>query len=341
MPEMSFLDYLFSEKAKIIPHMIGSIFGGILVAVLTALYFKFRRQVRKWWFKRVFGQDADKDGNYFIVYAKLFPPSVLDEAGNPVLRPFTKPARTPVLFRSEFSIENPVSSCELRAAKYLSAAFGSLVQGQPILTSDMDIELSESPLDRSFISLGGGLSNWKTDDVLNNESNKLVRILPDGFISVDPERLVLRMNSRFDYGLILRIRPNEFPDRVWIVCAGLGEWGTSGAAWYLAKRWRKLLRANYSWSNPLYFGKGINFATIVRVKSGQDESAKPVAHFKSPEDVLSWQLSHTGPTTQTSEPYTTSAPSSPSASAAYQEDLGTPTLSSVSATPDDFEDNAD
>jgi len=32
--------------------------------------------------------------------------------------------------------------------------------------------------------------------------------------------------------------PADFPNHSWIVCAGLGEWGTSGTAWYLAHRWR-------------------------------------------------------------------------------------------------------
>jgi len=27
---------------------------------------------------------------------------------------------------------------------------------------------------------------------------------------------------------------------VWIAVAGLGEWGTSGAAWFLSKNWKKI-----------------------------------------------------------------------------------------------------
>jgi hypothetical protein len=37
----------------------------------------------------------------------------------------------------------------------------------------------------------------------------------------------------------LKIIPKSFPNRVWIAVAGLGEWGTSGAAWFLSKNWKK------------------------------------------------------------------------------------------------------
>lgn len=320
---------------QILRNVIGSVFGGILVAILTSLYFPFKRRMRKWWFKKIFGQDADKDGTYHIVYAKLSLPGVFDQQGNPVTHPYYKPPRRAGSIPARFSIENPVSSCEVRAAKYITAAFGTSVEGQPILTSDIDIESSESPLDRSFISLGGSASNWKTYDVLDNSSNKFVTIESDGFISVETEKPVLVLDSKFDYGLILRLRPEEFPHRVWIVCAGLDEWGTSGAAWYLSKRWRKILWATWSWWNPFGFGKGTDFATIVRVRRGQDESAKSIVHFKKPEDVRSAADQIEAPTTQ---PETTSsiAPSSSSS-----ESVSITAEPSRSATPYDFEDNSD
>lgn len=266
--------------------LVLNIIGGMIVAILSVLYLKFNRVMRKWWFKRIFGQDADKDGMYYVVYGKLSLRECLDANGDRIQFPYAKQPRAGILSPVGFSIQNPVSSSELRAAKYIASAFAYSAASQPILTSDIDIDLSESPLDRSFISLGN-LSNWKTLDAFENPSNKLVRMTASNFISTLHERQVLDKNKRFDYGLILRIRPEQFPHRVWIVCAGLGEWGTSGATWYLSNKWKKLLWSNWFWWNPIGFGKGTDFATIVRIKPGQDESAIPVAHFKTQKDVES------------------------------------------------------
>ena len=75
--------------------------------------------------------------------------------------------------------------------------------------------------------------------------------------------------------MILKIHPSQFSNRTWLVCAGLGEWGTSGAAWYLAYKWREIYR----------FAKSEHFSIIVRVRPGQDESAEPVINAKSEDDV--------------------------------------------------------
>jgi hypothetical protein len=55
---------------------------------------------------------------------------------------------------------------------------------------------------------------------------------------------------------------------VWIVCAGIGERGTSGTAWYLANKWQELRSKT----------KDKPFAAIFRVEpdahSGRDQSAE-------------------------------------------------------------------
>jgi hypothetical protein len=77
-------------------------------------------------------------------------------------------------------------------------------------------------------------------------------------------------NKRFsitnkDYGLILKIPNLRFPNHFFFVCAGLGEWGTSGASWYLASKWKDLQKE---------FGKA--FGVVVEVDVGSDESARRV-----------------------------------------------------------------
>jgi len=70
---------------------------------------------------------------------------------------------------------------------------------------------------------------------------------------------------RKDYGVILKIPNLRFPGYYFFACAGLGEWGTSGAAWYLSRHW---LRLQPEFGGPL--------AVVVEVEIGSDESARRV-----------------------------------------------------------------
>jgi len=79
---------------------------------------------------------------------------------------------------------------------------------------------------------------------------------------------LVQFKPGFDYGLILKLHPVQFPERVWIVCAGINERGTSGTAWYLANRWQELRRK----------AEDKPFAAVFRVEpnvhSGRDQSAE-------------------------------------------------------------------
>ena len=60
-------------------------------------------------------------------------------------------------------------------------------------------------------------------------------------------------------------------NRTWIAVAGLGEWGTSGAAWFLARNWKEV--------EKIYKQKP--FGLIIKVRAGKDESAQLV--YRSPQ----------------------------------------------------------
>ena len=97
----------------------------------------------------------------------------------------------------------------------------------------------------------------------------------DGFYSKVSGGFLIRNDQTFDHGVILKINPVNQPGRTWICCAGLGEWGTSGAAWYLSRRWRDL--HSRLGAKP--------FAMIVRIRPGQDESAEPVVFGSTPQEI--------------------------------------------------------
>ena len=261
------------------------IFIEIIVPLVLFLYILFSKKLKNFWFKRIFGKDAGKKEIFTIAYAGFeLRYCIINQTFHKANYPYFKPRRGSKTIDEYFSIENSVSNCELRAAKYLVSAFISAYACQPNLTSDLDIESSANALDTSFLSLGA-LSNYKTVDILQDTSNNLVEMTTDCFYQINTKNPILKLEQGYDYGLILKIRPKDYPHRVWVTCAGLGEWGTSGAAYYLANNWRNIINKTSAWWNPLCFGKGRNFAVIVRVVPEKDDSAKLIAVFKNSRSV--------------------------------------------------------
>jgi hypothetical protein len=208
-------------------------------------------------FKQVFGPGVDKPG-FAVVYGEL--------ALNPAIsgvstHPYVKVGGNQ---RFGLAISRPVSQCELRAANYLSSSIGNGVGCTPSLVADSDVR---SIFDLDFVSFGGPMSNFKSEDCQSNSGNTLAIFDQANARFVEPKTLKLISDcsdQNFDYGLILKVHPKQFHDRVWIMCAGFGEWGTSGAAWYLANRWAEIRKQV----------KDRAFAVVVRVRPQQDQSAE-------------------------------------------------------------------
>ena len=180
----------------------------------------------------------------------------------PHSHPYTKPGGDPNL---GFSISQPVSISEVRAANYLASAIGKYAGTTPSLRSDLDVIAN---LDLDFISLGGPGSNLKTADCQLNAGNRLAAIdlINSQFVTPVGGQSLVTFDPGFEYGVILKVHPTQFPTRVWLICAGIGEWGTSGSAWFLAHKWTQIRKE----------ARNKPFATIVRVRPGQDESAESV-----------------------------------------------------------------
>jgi hypothetical protein len=101
--------------------------------------------------------------------------------------------------------------------------------------------------DASFISFGLSSNDCTHMYRRRTRGKALFDIIRDGlgseFLRVGGEDFATKPGE-VCYGIIVRYHPDpeHEPDRVWMLCAGLGERGTTGAAWYLANRWRHLLR---------------------------------------------------------------------------------------------------
>jgi len=252
--------------------IIQNIVGGAITVGLIELGRLFYRIYWHHNFKSLFGNDLFSSDGFHITYAKLLLPPLTKGDGSPHTHPYLKPGEESSGI--SFSIENPVSSCELRAAKYLAEVMGKEAKKTPLLTADLELR---ARVNISFISIGGPASNYKSRDVLNNEKNNLI-VFDDIFRTPNTRRPLVSHQGGFDYGLILKLNPNNFLNRVWLTCAGYGEWGSSGAAWYLAHKWREIVK----------FADNKPFCIITKVKIGQDESAEPIVWLRSPYDAESY-----------------------------------------------------
>lgn len=239
-----------------------NIIGGAATVSIIDGFRWLRTKIRFRKFRMVFGENFSDQESLHLVYAQLSLIPVIDiNTKKQILHPFRKPGEENV--GTGFSIDHPVSSSEVRAAKYLAESIGKETKTSPALSTDLDLK---GRLNLSFVAFGGPLSNYKSRDILQNDGNNMVSFDNFTFKEIDSGKDAITIEQDFDYGLILKIHPTQFPRRTWFTCAGIGEWGTSGAAWYLAKKWQEIYKV----------AQGCPFGIIVRVRPGQDESSEVI-----------------------------------------------------------------
>jgi hypothetical protein len=273
---------IMNEDAKAILY---NILGGIIVSALTALYVYLRNKLNRYHLQRLLGYQLRDHTQVRIVYGQLTLPPLQNSTGQVITHPYVKaPRRGGALpLQGTYSITYPVSECEVRASTYLTSMLSSPGNLRPLVVSDIEVD---ALLDSNLITLGGPGSNFKTADILASPANLFIQMTHAGLSTVSGESLPFGCNQTNDHGFILRITPPQFPQRSWIACVGLGEWGTSGSAWFLANKWRQLLSAIH----PLAYLSGVasipDFVAIVRVIPGQDQSADIAALYRKSGNVI-------------------------------------------------------
>lgn len=271
-----------------VKELLPNILGGLVVALLTVLYLKAYNRLGRFHLNRVLGTVLNPDSPLVITYGKfVLPPLVVN--GERIIHSYRKQPRPggAVSLKGTFSIENPVGESEVRASTYLARLLGQVKMKDVRLVSDFAAVQSN---EGNFVALGGPGSNYKTTDILACTSNIFIQMEHEYFVLKSGERLPYEATPEYDYGFILRIRSPFFPSRSLIACAGLGEWSTSGAAWFLSKKWTELMRFGDSWRTIWGFRRQPDFLAIVKVIKGQDDSASLVAYYRSkkgqPEKIL-------------------------------------------------------
>lgn len=221
------------RAVKFIPTLGQNVLGGVLASVVYALFGWARKRAKAWRFKRIFG-DRPADESLNLVYEEMV---LTNPASN---FPYSRPGNLHP--GGEFSISRPIPIASVRAVSYLASAIGQFTSSTPSVRSDREIQ---GFMDIDFISFGGPMSNDLTAACESNGGCSGLAILrqPENvFVRVPDQELFHQLDPMFDYGIILKIHPAEFPNRTWIACAGLSERGTSGAAWFLANKWEQLRR---------------------------------------------------------------------------------------------------
>jgi hypothetical protein len=248
-----------------VPSQIGT---GLATRTIWEIGARAWARVSGWRYKRVFGRDAF-NGDLHLTYGLLVPPEAINAQGKKVIHIFSKLSKKGM----SFSVSRIVSICEVRALTYIAESVALNTKSWVKLSSDEDLQ---SKIDISLISLGI-MNNDKTGDMLRNPGNAFVDFPVDRFVSKLQGRVIVppSKDPKCDYGMNLKVHPISAPERNWICCGGYGEWGTSGAAWYLAHRWRYIYKK---------FGQG-PFVIFVRVEVGRDESAVEFISAASPQEL--------------------------------------------------------
>lgn len=136
--------------------------------------------------------------------------------------------------------------------------------------------------DSNFICIGG-LTNKVTEKLITNYKDRLPYYFSKGGNSIiknyGSKEKYLRGNSEHDYGMIIKIKGLNNPNKVLFVVAGIQDLGTAGAAYYLFNNIEKLATK---------YGND-DFGLIIGVKREIGEKSTFEVNFDEISKSLQWQ----------------------------------------------------
>lgn len=246
---------------NLITNLIAAIVIFLLGLFWPVIPKSFRRfQLRKFWGKGVLGQD------FVIAYGALR--NTRHRQTNPPRFWYDKYYSDGTYVELVGPRGNIVSGCEIRSTSYI---INTLSTYRKKAVAAIDDTASFPNLNRTFVALGSPSSNEITRLAMREPNNMFLEFMQkeeDYFIhdkKTDKRFKGFQPPIKKDYGIILKLPNLRFQGHFFFVCAGLGEWGTSGSSWYLANKWIELKKE---------FGD--TFGIVVEVDIGSDESARRV-----------------------------------------------------------------
>ncbi|MDX9907046.1 MAG: hypothetical protein RBS55_10710 [Bacteroidales bacterium] len=237
--------------------IIGSVIAGFLTLGIIHLFNYLKRECWKYKLKAIFGQQ-DK----FPMKMNLHVFRIRKDVTT-FLQTYNFPNADFPLLKSDGThvrSEKLIGNCDTKALKYLSDLLANKMNSKPELIIDEDLS---KKLDLSFIAFGG--SNFYCNHILSEIKNPFYDS-DNKSITNKQNKNSFTINNDVDFGLIIKYIPPSFPEKIWIIIYGIGETGTSGAAWYLSTHWREFYKEF----------KNQEFGVVIKVKHGVDESAEIV-----------------------------------------------------------------
>jgi len=228
-------------------------FFGIYWHLIPKSYEKYR--MKKFWGKNVF------EDQFSIEYGALSD-SRLNQPNPPPVR-FIKHYHDGRAIGIAGPWGNIIGDCEIRASSYFIQILSTFRRKAVNVEADAN---GFQNLNRTIISLGSPDSNEISDFILRQTNNVFLKFSQNANgpciedINTGRQFNGFQPPIRKDYGIIIKIGNCRFPGHYFFVCAGLGEFGTSGASWYLANKWKE-------------FENKEEFGIVVEVDLGSDESA--------------------------------------------------------------------
>lgn len=247
----------------LIAHFLWDIIKGFALAIPKA--------ISNYKFKRFFGRKVIGSNNVFVVldpYEHPIKRNQLQGGQNRFLKDFKgRKQNTPLIGEDKI-----LGSCSIRVTKYSSSEFALFRQN----TNPVNFVLDEEVINNwegTFICFGSADSNIKTFDIESLNENNLYSFEfgQNGYRCFNVNGTQYSLDQSGDVGILMRLKNPYHVEHNLFVCAGLGEWGTSGAAYYLFKNWQNLHKR---------FGSKTNFALVLKVDLNSDESAREIREYK-------------------------------------------------------------
>ena len=226
-----------------------NIVGGIIVVICDRLIIRACKKYTGYRFKKIFG---NKVSDYRIVYSELKYENKSNDNQNYI---FTKDG-----INQSFSSTFIIPSCESRAANYLNTLFYKSLGKSVELVTDTKVKTITN---LSYCSIGG-INNYKSVEIIESISNQFLGL--EGISIIYNKSKIedrFEFSTEYDLCAIIKIKHQG---QTKICVSGLGEWGTSGGAWYLEKKWKELVK----------IVDDNEFGTIIRTKHFSDDSAELV-----------------------------------------------------------------
>lgn len=138
-----------------------------------------------------------------------------------------------------FRVDEAVAAHDLKALVHLATCLAEY-GATPTIARAADIVDS---FDRSFVAFGLGASQKSRQLLEQLNPFGIESLASEGYIDlrrIADGKLLATPKKSEHLGYVIRLHPEQFPKRTWILCAGPGAAGTVAAAVYLAKHFAEI-----------------------------------------------------------------------------------------------------